>query len=118
MELVLDKFREEHDKFIALNEELELAAKAQEQAEKIMSDAKENFNAVLEVTFSEHKQEIQALGKQYDSKVYALEAKLKVMRDQSYEESKRVESANARVVTLENELEEVRSKMELSLIHI
>ena len=34
------------------------------------------------------------------------------MRDQSYEESKRVESANARVVTLENELEEVRSKME------
>ena len=77
-----------------------------------MTDTKENFNAVLEVTFSEHKQEIQALGKQYDSKVYALEAKLKFMRDQSYEECKRVESANARVVELESELQEVRSKME------
>ena len=36
---------------------IRLAAKA-EQAEQIMTEAKENFNAVLEVTFSEHKQEI------------------------------------------------------------
>ena len=86
--------------------------RAQEQAEQDYDEAKENFNAVLEVTFSEHKQEIQALGKQYDSKVYALEAKLKLMMDQSYEASERLESANAAVVALESELEEVRSKME------
>jgi len=34
------------------------------------------------------------------------------MMDQSYEASERLESANARVVALESELEEVRSKME------
>ena len=115
MELVIARYREDSDKFRSLSEEFESAMRVQASAEQILNETKENFNKMLECSLSEHKQEIQTLGNQYDLKVEALETKLKSLRDQNFEESKKAEVAELRVVSLESELEEVRSKIDAEL---